>query len=71
MRVCWVGNIACPLGNIPPVSASADKATTCLSVCQMVIMWPFSFGLGVSLVGGQFIRYKWPAMWIRALERTR
>ena len=52
MRVFLIGNIAFPLRKIPPVSASADEATTCFSVWQTVRMGPFSFGLDVSVGGG-------------------
>ena len=53
MRLCPIGTIVFPLKNIRPVYASADEATTVLSVWHMMIMGLFSFGLGVSLVGGR------------------
>ena len=52
MRVFMIGNIFCPLINIPPVSAFVSEATHCFSVWQTVRMGPFSFGLGVSVGGG-------------------
>ena len=53
MRLCPIGTIVFPLKNIRPVYASADEATKVLSVWQMMIMGPFSFGSGVLLFGGR------------------
>ena len=52
MRVCQIGTIACPQRNTPPVVASAAEATTFFSVWRSVRMGLFSFGLGMSMVGG-------------------
>ena len=51
MKVFLIETIVCLLSNISPFSASTDDSTKILSVCQTVMMGPFSFGLGV-LVGG-------------------
>ena len=51
MRVCLIGNIDCPFRNIPPVSASSAGDTAFFSGWHMFDMEPFSFGLGVSVVG--------------------
>ena len=52
IMVCLIRNIACMLRNIPRFSASYAEATTFFSVWQTVRTGPFSFGLGVSVVGG-------------------
>ena len=56
IRLCRIGTIACPLVNITPISASSSEANYFLSVWKMVRMKPFSFSLGVLLVGGKFLR---------------
>ena len=52
MGAFLIGNIVCPLSNIPPVSASAAEATTVFSVWKTGRIRQFSFCLGVSVGGG-------------------
>ena len=54
MRVCRICTIAFPLRNIPPVSPSDSAATIFFSVWHMLRIVPFSFGMGVSLVVGDW-----------------
>ena len=58
MRVCSICNIDCTFSNIPPVSVSTSEATAFFSDFQTVRMGPFSFGLGVLVVGGRSAVYR-------------